>query len=35
MNNFEKTAGTSWANHKGFEKLGIKIRRAEGDYETK
>ena len=33
MNIFEKPAGTSWANHKGFEKRGIKIRPASGDSE--
>jgi hypothetical protein len=33
MNIFEKSAMTSWANRKGFEKRGVKIRPAEGDHE--
>ena len=35
MDIFEKPAGTSWANHKGFEKRDSKIHRAAGDHETK
>ena len=33
MNVFEKPAGTSWANRKGFEKTGVKIHPACGDSE--
>jgi hypothetical protein len=34
MNIFSKPAGTIGNNHKGFEKIGAKICRAEGDPEN-